>query len=268
MAVNPADLAGSETLYTHPASVWAVAVAPDGASVASTDYKGNLGIYRFEGEQLTMKEAVFERWTRALAFAPDGSVLVAANEAGKVFVYDVAKGEVIQSVELGGQQIYSLAFSADGKLLAAGDGAGSVHLLKLAGLETVKKVACGEAPIWAVCFSANDKQMFAGGSDRKLRRIEVDGEAEPTVLGQASDWITAIDCNPGASQIAVGSMDGTMFTSDGNNFEKIGKVPSGIWSVAFADGKLLAATRKHMIASFVPSWKSGYTAPDIAELKK
>ncbi|WP_197452438.1 WD40 repeat domain-containing protein [Rosistilla carotiformis] len=268
VSVASANPSASETLYSHPTSVWAVAVSPDGSAVASTDYKGNLAVYHFEGQQRTMKEAVFERWTRALAFAPDGNVLVAANEAGKVFVYDIAKGEVTQSVELDGQQIYAVAFSDDGQLLAAGDGAGSVHVLKFAGLESVKKVACGEAPIWAVRFSADNKQIFAGGTDRQLRRLDVDGAGEPTLLGQASDWITAIDRNPGTTQIAIGSMDGTMYTSDGNNFDMIGKVPSGIWSVVFADGKLLAATRKHMVASFVPSWKSGYVAPDIAELKK
>ena len=255
------DPTKSETLYSHPTSVWAVVATADGSRLASTDYKGNLIIYSLADKQAALKESVFERWTRALTFTADGANLVAANEGGKIFLYDVAKGEVAKSVETDKQQIYSVALSPDGSKIACGDGAGNLHLLKFPELESIKKVACGTEPLWSVCFTANGKSVVAGGADRSLRSIAVEGEGEPTVIGTTSDWITSIVPDD-KGEMAVGCMDGKMFITDGATMEPVGKVPSGIWSIAFADGKLLAATRKHMVATFVPSWKVGYTAPD------
>ncbi|MEZ6087682.1 MAG: WD40 repeat domain-containing protein [Pirellulaceae bacterium] len=255
------DPTKSESLYTHPTSVWALASAPDGSRLASTDYKGNLVVYTLADKQPVSKDGVFERWTRALLFTPEGASLVAANEAGKVFLYDLGKGEVVKTAETDKQQIYSIALSPDGSKLACGDGAGSVHLLKFPELEPIKKVASGSEPVWAVCFTSDGKSVIAGGADRNLRSVVVDGDAEPTVIGTTSDWITSI-VPDSKGEMAVGCMDGKMFITDGAKMEQIGKVPSGIWSIAFSDGKLLAATRKHMVATFVPSWKVGYTAPE------
>lgn len=261
VSFSATNVTKSEGVYTHPVSVWEVIVSPDGSTVASCDYKGNLAIYNVAEKKVELKEGLLERWTRAIAFAADGKHIVAGNEAGKLFVYSLEKGEVIKSVDTDGQQIYDVAMSPDGSSVAVSDGGGHVHLLKFPGLEAIKKVKCGDAPVWAVTYAADGKSVYAGGADRQLRQLNVEGEAEAKEVGKATDWITSLS-RSNNGDIAVGTMNGTMYTVSSTGFDEVGKAPSGLWSVAFAENELLAATRKHMVARFIASWKLGYAAPD------
>ena len=107
-----------EAIYAHPAGVWAVDASSDGKLIASSDYRGNLGVFTVDGGKVQMHEGVLERWSQALRFAPDGLSVVAGNEGGKLFVFDVTAGKVSKSIELGPQAIAAIAFSPDGTQVA------------------------------------------------------------------------------------------------------------------------------------------------------
>lgn len=255
VAFSASDLGASEHLYDHPASVWSVAVSPDGTTLASSDYKGNLAIYDVASKKVAISDGVLERWTRALTFSHDGEDVIAGNENGKLIVYSVEAAKVSKTADLDAQQVFDVALSPDGKTLTACDSAGHVHLLSYPELKAVRKVECGKQPIWSVAFSGDGKQIFAGGADRQLCSIAVEGEAKPDVIGTTRDWITDLCLDADTSRIAVGTMDATIYLRDRDQFGKVGVAPSGVWSIAFAGKQLLTATRKHQVTALGPPWK-------------
>lgn len=248
------DLSRSTTLYLHPASVWGLAASD--SMVCSSDYRGNLGLLNRETSEASMHEGVLERWTRALAISPDGQSLVAGNEAGKLLVWSFVKSEVIQSAELDAQQIYSIAFSPAGNQIAVSDGGGHVHVLSWPELGPVRQLELGEQPVWAARFTRDGQRILAGGADRKLWLAPLTEGSTATVISETSDWITSIEPGPDSSTMVVGTLSGgIMIVSGGGVVLKAAIVPSAVWNVSMPRADtILAATRKHAIASLKQTW--------------
>lgn len=265
---DAADLTQATAIYTHPASVWAVAASD--AFICSTDYRGNLGLFDRGNSKATIHEGVFERWTRALAIAPDGKNLLAGNEGGKLLVWSFEKGEIVQSVEVDAQQLYSLAFSPSGDRIAVSDGGGHVHVLSWPELQPVKKLELGEQPVWAAQFSSDGQSIIAGGADRKLWSAPLTEGSAPAAEGSAptaegsapvivetSDWISTIEYDSKRGVLVAGTLAGEIFivSDDGKSATKIGALPSPVWSVIMPSAdSILAATRKHAVAALGQTW--------------
>jgi hypothetical protein len=254
--VEVADLSRVQVLYSHPASVWDVVGNEN--FVASSDYRGNLTILDRASGTPRFVEGVFERWTRALAIAPDGQHLIAGNEAGKLFKIVLATGEVAQTVDLDSQQVYSIDFAPAGDTLAIADGGGHVHLVSWPELTPIRNIELGAEPIWAVAFVADGQHVVAGGADRKLWKTAIAEGAEPLVVAETGDWVTAIGGDPQRQEFVAATMEGELWqmSAGGGTAATIGKMPSGVWDVAMIDPTAIAtATRKHAIAAMGRAWQ-------------
>ena len=253
------DLSKTKTLYSHPVSVWAVAATE--SKICSTDYRGNLRLMDRASSEVQARDGIFERWTRAILVSPDGKHLVAGNEAGKLFVLSFEKGEVVQTAELDQQQIYSLAFSPAGDQLAVSNGAGHVHVLSWPALTPVRKLELGQQPVWGAVFTADGQSIVAGGADRKLWLAPIAEGSAANVIMETGDWISAVQKSGDGKTIAVGTLAGQIIVlpSDGQTASVAGVIPSAVWSVAMpASDLILAATRKHAIASLGQAWEVSF----------
>lgn len=258
VAFPAADRSQPVELYRHPHSVWAVALSPDGALVASTDYRGNLSVFSRSAEgwqagEPKSYEGVCERWTRALAFASDGSALFAGNEAGKLFRIQTDSGEVTKSREIEAAQIMDIAV-LEGNQLALAMSSGKLHIVNAETLEPTsgegKQVS--EQALW-FCVGKSPQELVAGGADGILRRIK-GLDAEPESLGSVSGWATT------ATQLDSGTIIGTSGgglyeLKPGGAIEQIAEVESGVWGVAAIPGGTVAVgTRKGGLAILQRAW--------------
>lgn len=258
---NRNDLSKIKTLYTHPASVWAVAATD--AYVCSADYRGNLGLMNRASGTSEVREGVLERWTRALAVSPDGKSLVAGNEAGKLFVWSFEKGEVIQTTEAEKQQIYSLAFSASGDKLAVSNGAGHVEILSWPDLTQIRKLELGEQPVWGAVFTSDGESVLAGGADRKLWLAPIAEGSPAAVLSETNDWISSIQASQDGGAIVIGTLAGELLLANqnGTSVSVIGTAPSAVWTASMpSSDTVLAGTRKHAVVSLGQAWEVKYAA--------
>jgi WD40 repeat protein len=259
LRVDPQQPETATTLYEHPVSVWAVAVA--GGRVLSSDYRGNLAVYDLDGGAETIHEGVLEQWTRALTAAPDGNSVVAGNEVGKLFVWSLDKNAIAQTAELDAQQIYSIRFAPDGQQIAVADGAGHVHLLSWPQLEPQRKFELGQEAIWDVTFLADGSGLLAAGADRKIWRVPFADEATPTELATTTDWVSSLRLDASGNALFVGLLDGQVLMaslSDGS-LQPVGQLESGIWDLLMPSADLaLVATRKDAVAVLGRSWNVQY----------
>jgi serine/threonine protein kinase len=102
------------TSYSYPPdtqSLWAVAVSPDGKTVASAGSEGNIVLHdaltnKKESQRLRSEPVEIN----ALAFNHDGKLLAAARDDGKVMIWDIATRKLTRTIQAIAGEAYSVRF--------------------------------------------------------------------------------------------------------------------------------------------------------------
>ncbi|NOT09781.1 MAG: hypothetical protein HOP28_16435 [Gemmatimonadales bacterium] len=122
------------SIHTFPldgAPSWAVAISPDGGTVAAGTSSGEVRLIdRATGAtRATLRHAVGVVYD--IAFSPDGAVVASAGAETFVKLWNPATGAVIDSLSTGRRRPLDVTFSADGRRLAASLTNGAVMVWEL-----------------------------------------------------------------------------------------------------------------------------------------
>ncbi|WP_307822008.1 nSTAND1 domain-containing NTPase [Streptomyces coffeae] len=173
------------TLPRHNQSAGALAISPDGRTVASAG--------RSQSLHLTSEDRTVRVWdvatgkTRAtltgppghthgvskVAFSPDGRSVAVGDREGTVRVRDVATGKT--RVTLAGRNygVKSLAFSPDGHTLATGSDDGMVRVWDVATGMTRVTLTGHTGSVESVAFSPDGHTLATGHEDETVRLWDV-----------------------------------------------------------------------------------------------
>jgi cytochrome c len=223
---RPGELAPSIVLDGHSGPVVALAVSPDGKSLASASWDRTVRVWPLAGGSPRVLEGNAENangvafssdgtqiisvgyddsiriWQCAgdgvsvhnmpsplnsLVVAPDGEIAV-AGASGKVFIVSAA-GELIGEVGAGTTPIIQLAISDDGALIAAATIRGSVAIIDRKKRHLILTLVGPGLPVWSVAFFPDNRTLLTGGTDGIIRRWNaVDGEPiDSTFVGAPED---------------------------------------------------------------------------------
>lgn len=168
------------TLRAHEGAVTALAVSPDGRTLASGSFFD--GTFRL-WEVASGKERALMRGIPgdgggfvALAFSPDGRTLALGREGGTVWIWD-ATGRRRPLLQLDVSVVRTLAFSADGQMLAVGGlglgrtQGGELRLWRANPWREYLALRGLAAPVHCLAF-APDGRMLAGGGAGRVRLWE------------------------------------------------------------------------------------------------
>ena len=106
----------------------AVAFAPDGSLLASTNEDGSIKLWDPARGELVRTIRGEADQLRCLAFTPDGRNVVAAGKGKVIRLWDVATGQELLALEDHKAQINAMAFAPDGSTLASCSHDGAVRL--------------------------------------------------------------------------------------------------------------------------------------------
>lgn len=134
----------------------------------------------------------------AVAVAPDGEI-VAAGANGAVYFLDGA-GALKGEVQASPTPIISVAVSRDGALVAAAGIRGSVAVIERATRKLARTLVGPGLPVWSVAFLPDSRTMLTGGTDRMIRRWDaLTGEHVGSVaMGTPENPLAAYAGDPGA----------------------------------------------------------------------
>jgi cytochrome c len=235
---RPGEPQPATVLTGHEAPVVALAVSPDGTTLASASWDHTARLWPLAGGAPRVIAGHAQN-VNGVAFAPDGRALVTAGydatlritplggegapviatlptalntvavapdgeiatagADGKVYLLSAA-GELRAEVEAAQTPIIAVTVSGDGRLIAAAGIRGSVAIIDRAERKLERTLVGPGLPVWSAAFFPDNHTLLTGGTDRMVRRWDaVTGEPiGNVVMGAPEDPLAAFAGDHGA----------------------------------------------------------------------
>jgi cytochrome c len=243
-------------LEGHTGPIVALAVSPDGATLASASWDHTVRLWPVAGGTPRMLEGHTQN-VNGVAFMPDGRAVVsasydltlriwpltpsesptirtlptplsavtvapdgeiiAAGANGKVY-FLTPSGEVSGEVQASPTPIISVAVSRDGTFVGAAGIRGSVAVIERKERKLARTLVGPGLPVWSVVFLPDNRTMLTGGTDRTIRRWDVvTGEHIGAVaIGAPEDPLAAYAGDHGAEVFRACVACHTLSPDEGN----------------------------------------------------
>ena len=225
-------------LEGHTAPIAALAVSPDGATLASASWDHTVRLWPLAGGVPRVLEGHTQN-VNGLAFAPDGRTLVSVSYDQSLRLWPLSDspaatviamptplnavavgsdGEIVTGgadgklyfltgagaaageVAAGPRPVISIAISPDGALVAAASIGGSVAVINRKTRGLARTLVGPGLPVWSAAFLPDSRTLLTGGADNIIRRWNaVTGEPiDPLLLETMGDPLAAYAGDRGA----------------------------------------------------------------------
>ncbi|HRW09027.1 MAG TPA: BTAD domain-containing putative transcriptional regulator [Caldilineaceae bacterium] len=208
-----ASLVPTDTFANCPSRILAVAISPDGQSVAATCADERLRLWHLATKTLcfALHDPAFDFGLGQLAFSPDGALLATTCSDQSIRLWRCADG-ALQHI-LGGEtlQFRCLAFSPDGRMLAGGTQEGRLYLWQIDaanGLDRLQPTVLDfieRECITGVKFSPEGEYLVYG-ANRSAFVMELPSRERRLTLVGDGVWNRALALSP-RGLIAIGGGD-------------------------------------------------------------
>jgi WD40 repeat protein/serine/threonine protein kinase len=159
----------------HRREAWAVAVAPDGRSVASGGDDDTLRIWDPSSGRERTPPMRHPATVSAVAYRPDGRVLATGcfDDRDGLRLWDAGTGRLVVRLPGHSHRVRSLAFSPDGRILASAGADRTIRLWE-ATTGAALSVLSGHADVVrAVAFAPDGRTLASASNDRTVRIWDV-----------------------------------------------------------------------------------------------
>jgi RNA polymerase sigma factor (sigma-70 family) len=236
--------------FEEPDIVLAVAVSPDGKTVATAD-AGRSSTVRLRdlatGKELRRFQGQMPIFH--VLFAPDGKTLAAlepingGSPVSKVHLWDVGTGRLRQLPALA-EYVWGAAFSPDSQLLATANQE-QFHVWDLATGKPLDRFEGNACYTTGVCFSGDGKTLATQG-DSTIRLWDVgSGKEARADDGGHRGAVHALAFSPDGRSVITAGRDGTLRLWESATGKELGRFPgprgAAEGSCFSADGRTLAA---------------------------
>jgi hypothetical protein len=225
-----------------PAEIGAVAVSPDGRTIAAGASDGVVRFWDLESAR-ELRTLRHEPWqVTSVAFSPDGRRVATGSFENNARIWDVETGAPVLVLTGHGNVITSVAFSPDGRKVATASWDTTARLWDVETGELLRTFTGQEGWMRAVAFSPVGNVLALAGDGSvgtRLWHIET-GELLATLQGERNARCVAFA--PDGRKVATGSYSGLSLW-DAASGTRLRQLDAGsVGSVAFSQDGRTAAT--------------------------
>ncbi len=181
----------SVAAYDAAGPVEAVAYSPDGRSLATGDWGGQVTVRDVAtgAERFTASHG---QYVLAVAYSPDGRRLATGSSDHTIHILDASDGALLQTLEGHTDGVLDVCFSPDGEQLVSGSYDNTARLWDLATGETLQVLRGHNWWVWAAEFSPDGRRIVTAGQDGKAIVWEQEaGSGEQAAGSDGQDRLAA-----------------------------------------------------------------------------
>jgi WD40 repeat protein len=192
---------------THAAGVFAVAVSPDGQTIASIGFDFTIRVWDAKGRR--------EKWTgpgagqmyTSMAFSHDARWLLSGSVDGTIKVWDVRTGNLVRALRGHTLGISGIVLSADGRRLLSAGLDGTIRVWEW---DRDQEALTFEEPLWAVeslAFHADRRHLASGSGVVRLWDLQTGRIVRSFNKDSRFNFFTsALAFSPNGKRLATGSV--------------------------------------------------------------
>jgi WD40 repeat protein len=224
----------------HTAPVMGAAFSPDGQTIASASWDGNIKLWHPNGQEFqTLKGHSAELWN--VVFSPDGQTLASASSDQTVKLWS-RDGTELHTLMGHTGVVGEVVFSPDGQMLASAGVDGLIKLWDINGKQ-LQSFQAHHGWVWGLQFSPDGQMIASGGADKLIKLWDLTGQELKTISGH-QDMVTEVLFSADGQHLASASNDGTvrLWTIAGQEIQTLEVAGAQIWDLCWSpDGQTLAA---------------------------
>jgi WD40 repeat protein/tRNA A-37 threonylcarbamoyl transferase component Bud32 len=164
------DWAAGETLLTLPNAGGLLALSADGATLATADRTGYVGVWDTATRALRRRFRVHDFSTTLLALSPDGlTVATCSKGIGQFHLWDATDGRWLRGGEAHRASLTAFVFSPDGHTLATAGSDATVRLWQAGTAREFDRLDGHSQEVYCLAYSPDGRTLAAGGKDGTVR---------------------------------------------------------------------------------------------------
>lgn len=231
----------------HQYPVTALAVAPDGKTLATVGEDGAVKLWQVATGQLLRTLRASGKEMLAVAFSPEGRWLVASGQERLLYVWEAATGREVAVLRGHSEIVRALAFSPQGDTLVSGSNGGIIKFWQVPGWQeqAAWRLEGATREINAVAYAPNGQWLAVASKDGLIHLLDAATRKVVLLLKGHAAPVTQIIFSPDGKRLVSGSEDRTVKIWDaatGQELATFKQLGAAVKAVAFSPtGQMLAA---------------------------
>ncbi|PSB42560.1 WD40 repeat domain-containing protein, partial [Chamaesiphon polymorphus] len=208
----------AKSVFTETfSSIHSLAFSPDGNSLASGDFNGDIRLWDMHTHQLQSILKGHTNWVQTVTYSPNRHLLASGSFDSTVKLWDLSTGECLKTFTDHTQAVCAVAFSPDGNILASGSDDATIKLWDVDSGECLTSLQYedGIAPhdVKFMAFSPDGQTIASSGSLGTIQLWQIHNGRNGSywkTLASHQGWVWSVAFSPDGKMLASGSDDTTV----------------------------------------------------------
>ncbi len=210
----------------HTDAIYALALSPDGKTLATGSYDQKIKLWNVETGTETALLKGHNGGVFGLSYRLDGKVLASASADRTVKLWDATTGKRLDTLSQPLKEQSTVTFSPDGKSLVAAGVDNRIRLWSISAdaIEGTNKLLytrfAHEGALLNLVFTLDGKTLISTAADKTAKTWDASNLTEQHLLEKQSDWspgLTLID----EGKIVLGRLDGSLGVYDATSGQPV-----------------------------------------------